>query len=289
MKTTISTKVRALSELVRMDLALGAGFFFVAGEILAFGGMPPLNSVFFGFLTLFFISGSANISNDFFDSEVDRINMPSRPLPSGRVSIRELFILFSIFSAAGMFCAALLGPLVLGVVFICWFAALLYNMKLKESGFAGNLIVAFCIAMTIILGGLAVGSVNGVILTFAALAFFFDLGLEIAADAMDVKGDALRSSKSVANIKGRDYAMRISGILLSVYFILTLVPFLTGWLGYGYLFMVTLADAGMIYSTIKLMRRREIVEGRKHIRRLYLTWGLFIIVFTLARLFYNFV
>jgi len=287
MKTSVSTKVRASTELVRMDLALGAGFFFIAGEILAFGGLPPLNSVFFGFLTLFFISGSANISNDFFDREVDRVNLPSRPLPSGRISVRELCVLFLLFSAAGLVCSAFLGPLVFGLVFICWFVALLYNMKLKESGFFGNLVVAFCIAMTFILGGLAAGTVNGMILTFAALAFFFDLGLEIASDAMDVKGDAVRSSKSVANKKGRKYAIRVSGVMLSVFFLLTLVPYAMGWLGYGYLILIALADIWMVYCAINLMRSRTIKEGRKHIRRLYLTWGLFVIVFTLARLFVN--
>jgi geranylgeranylglycerol-phosphate geranylgeranyltransferase len=287
MKTNVSTKVRALAELVRMDLALGAGFFFIAGEILAFGGLPPLNSMFFGFLTLFFISGSANISNDFFDREVDRVNLPSRPLPSGRISVREMCILFLLFSAAGMVCSAFLGPLVLSIVFICWFVALLYNMKLKESGFFGNLVVAFCIAMTFILGGLAAGTVNGVILTFAALAFFFDLGLEIASDAMDVKGDAVRSSKSVANKKGRNYAIRVSGVMLSVFFLLTLVPYAMGWLGYGYLILIALADIWMVYCTINLMRSRTIEEGRKYIRWLYLTWGIFMIVFALTRIVVN--
>ena len=55
MGSGISTKIRACVDLIRMDLALGAGFFCVAGEILAVGGLPPLNQVLLGFLTLFFI------------------------------------------------------------------------------------------------------------------------------------------------------------------------------------------------------------------------------------------
>ncbi len=38
----IGTKLRACAELIRLDLAFGAGFFLVAGEILAAGGLPPL-------------------------------------------------------------------------------------------------------------------------------------------------------------------------------------------------------------------------------------------------------
>jgi geranylgeranylglycerol-phosphate geranylgeranyltransferase len=69
-----------------LDLALVAGFFLIAGEILAIGGLPPANQVLLGFLTLFFISGSANISNDYFDRDVDRINLP------GRLSLQVVFL-----------------------------------------------------------------------------------------------------------------------------------------------------------------------------------------------------
>jgi len=283
--STISTKLRASAELIRMDLALGAGFFFVAGEIFALGGLPTLHLMILGFLTLFFISGSANISNDYFDRDVDSINLPSRPLPSGRISVTELWILFSLFSALGMMGAALLGPPILALVFVFWCIALAYNITLKGAGFAGNIVVAVCIGMTIVLGGITVGAINGVVLTFAALAFFFDLGLEIAADTMDAKGDEQRSSKSLAHRRGRDYALRMSGVWLTAFFLLTPVPFLVGWLGYDYLLLMTATDLWMIYCTMRLMRSQTIAEGRNQIRRLYLSWGLFVIVFTLTRLF----
>ncbi|TAJ44291.1 prenyltransferase [Methanofollis fontis] len=284
MTSTIATRLRASAELIRLDLALGAGFFFVAGEILAYGGLPPVHLVVPGFLALFFISGSANISNDYFDREVDRINLPSRPLPSGRISVAGLWVLFSLFTAAGMICAALLGPLVLALVILFWCIALAYNITLKDAGFTGNLIVAGCIGMTIILGGITVGRLNGVVLTFAALAFFFDLGVEIAADTMDAEGDRQRSGRSLAQTRGRAHALRISGIWLAVFFLLTPLPFLMGWLGHDYLILVAVLDLWMIHCSMRLMRSRTIAEGRTQIRRLYLSWGLFVIVFTLTRL-----
>jgi geranylgeranylglycerol-phosphate geranylgeranyltransferase len=240
--------------------------------------------VLFGFLTLFFISGSANISNDYFDREVDRINLPGRPLPSGRISVPELWILFLLFTAAGLTTAALLGPLVLAVVSALWGIALLYNMKLKEYGFAGNLIVATCLGMIFVLGGIIAGTINEVILAFSAMAFFFDLGEEIAADAMDVRGDQLRSSKSLAKRWGRTIAMRISGLVFFVFFGLTLIPFLAGWLGYDYLVLVAVTDCWMISCALNLVRSRSIEEGRTEIRRLYLAWGMFVIVFAIIRI-----
>jgi geranylgeranylglycerol-phosphate geranylgeranyltransferase len=278
------TKLRACAELIRMDLALGAGFFLVAGEILAYGGLPPFDQVLFGFLTLFFIAGSANISNDYFDREVDRINLPGRPLPSGRITVAELWVLFFLFTAAGLASAAFLGPLVLVVVLILWGISLLYNMKLKEYGLSGNLIVATCLGMMFVTGGIITGTINGGVLTFAALAFFFDLGEEIASDTMDVKGDQVRSSESLAKRWGRDRAITVAGLMYGIFFVLTILPFLTGWLGYDYLFLVAIMDLVMISCTITLVRSRVIEEGRVQIRRLYLAWGLFVIVFAVTRI-----
>ena len=283
MKLSIGTKIRASADLIRMDLALGAGIFFVAGGILALGGVPPLNQVLFGFLTIFFISGSANISNDYFDRDVDSINLPARPLPSGRISVPELWALFLLFTAAGLMTAALLGPLVLALVAVLWGIALLYNIRLKNSGFAGNLVVAVCVAMTLLLGGITAGTINGLLLTFAALAFFFDLGEEIASDAMDVEGDRLRSSKSLAKRWGRTAAIRIAGVVFGVFCLLTLLPFALGWLGYDYLFFGAVMALWTISCWWKLSRARTVDEGREQVRRLYLAWGLFVVVSVITR------
>jgi geranylgeranylglycerol-phosphate geranylgeranyltransferase len=283
MTLSTGTKLRACAELIRLDLALGAGCFLVAGEIFAVGGLPPPGQVIFGFLTLFFIAGSANISNDYFDREVDRINLPGRPLPSGRITVAELWALFSLFTGAGLLCAAFLGPAVLAVVTGLWGISLLYNMKLKEYGLPGNLVVATCLGMMFVTGGITAGTVNGVVLTFAALAFFFDLGEEIASDAMDVRGDQARSSESLAKRYGKERALTVAGLMYGIFFALTLIPFLTGWLGYDYLILIAITDLVMISCVLALMRSRAVVDGRVQIRRLYLAWGIFVIVFAVTR------
>jgi geranylgeranylglycerol-phosphate geranylgeranyltransferase len=273
----ITEKIRACAELIRLDLAFGAGFFTVAGEVFAVGGPPPAVLAIAGFIALFCISGSANISNDYFDREVDRVNLPSRPLPSGRISAGELWALFFAVSAAGLAAAALLGPLVFVLVIVFWGIALLYNIRLKEFGLAGNLVVASCVAMTVLLGGLAAGAVTGLVLTFAALAFLFDLGEEIVSDAMDMKGDQIRSSESLAKRKGRQSAIRTAGALFGIFFVLVFLPFLTGWLGYWYLFIAAAADLWMVWCVMNLVRDPATENGRLQVRRLYLAWGVFVV------------
>lgn len=277
------TKLRAFGELIRLDLTFGAGFFLVAGEIVALGGMPPLSIAVPGFFALFFISGSANISNDYFDREVDRINLPTRPLPSGRVSVRELWVLFSLCSVIGLACAWLLGPVVFALSVSFWALSLLYNIRLKEYGVFGNLVVATCVGMTVILGGIAAGVVNGVVVTLGLLAFFFDMGEEIAADAMDVKGDEVRSSASLAKSRGRAPALRLSAVFFGIFLALSLVPYAGGWLGTDYLILVGLLDLFIIGCVLALVRSPTTDEGRVQIRRLYLVWGAFMVVFALSR------
>lgn len=283
MESRIVPKLRAYGELIRLDLAFGAGFFLVAGEIFSLGGMPPFSLVVPGFFSLFLISGSANISNDYFDREVDRINLPSRPLPSGRVSVQELWTLFFICSATGLASAWLISPEVFILVLFFWVLSLLYNIRLKEYGIFGNLVVATCVGMTVILGGIAAGAVNGVVLTFGLLAFFFDLGEEIAADAMDMKGDEARSGQSLAGKRGRTPALWFAAFFFFIFWILTIVPYAAGWLGKDYLILTALLDLFMIGCVLSLVRSVGTEEGRVQIQRLYLGWGVFMVVFALSR------
>jgi geranylgeranylglycerol-phosphate geranylgeranyltransferase len=157
-------------------------------------------------------------------------------------------------------------------------------MKFKEMGIFGNLTVAFCVAMTVIIGGATVGVINGIVLTIATLAFLFDLGEEIAADAMDVKGDELRSSKSIAKRTNKTYALRLSGVIFIVFIIVSFLPFLMGWLGYVYLLLIVVTDLCISYFSYRLILSYTIEEGRVQIRRLYLTWGMFVAIFIFTNL-----
>jgi|GEM_PF-3618758 geranylgeranylglycerol-phosphate geranylgeranyltransferase len=113
-------------------------------------------------------------SNDYFDLEVDRIYHHQRPLPSGRVSIFELLIINCLFPMAGFIASTPLDLLVLALATLMWVVGISYNWRYKETGLPGSVIVAFCVAMTFILGGMAVNkTAKGLIWTFGLLAFVF--------------------------------------------------------------------------------------------------------------------
>ncbi len=277
-------KVKAISDLLKTELPLAAGVCVVAGEILALGCLPSFFEASLGFLTGFFISGSAMISNDYFDLNVDRVNRPSRPLPSGRITIPELKILMGLFSVLGLTAAVLLGPLQLILAVILWAVGVLYNWKFKETGLPGNAMVSLSVAMTFIFGGVAVGGVfSGVVWIFGALAFIFDLGEEIAGGAMDIEGDKQRQARTLASSRGRKAALRVSAALFTIFIGLSFVPYVVGLLGTNYLFLIVPTDSALSYFTFKLLRSNTTEEGRARIRQLYLTLVLFVIGFIISR------
>ena len=60
-------------------------------------------------------------------------------------------------------------------------------------------------ATTFIFGAITVGATwNVIVRVFSLMAFFIDLGEEIAGDAMDMEGDKKLGSRSIALIKGKD-------------------------------------------------------------------------------------
>lgn len=278
-------KLKALIRLFRPDLSLAAGICVVAGQILAIGRFPPVLTAITGFLCAFFISVSAIILNDYFDYEVDLVNAPERPLPSGLVSKREALWLTAITSLFGLASAFYFGFLVLGFAILLWVIGVLYNWRFKQSGLLGNLMVCLSVASTFLLGGISAGDFwNGIIWVFAAMAFFIDLGEEIAGDAMDMEGDRKRGSHSIALKKGRYFATILSVICWSIVIFLGLIPLIQGWFGWSYLVFITITDLLLVFFSIRLMLSKTPGEGRNAMRGVYIGATLAVVAFMLGQL-----
>lgn len=276
----ITAKARAFYDLVKPELPIAAGICVIVGQVIASHGLPPAFILVTGFLTGFFISGAAMISNDYFDIEVDRINSPNRPLPSGRVTALEAVLLTGLFSLAGLISAALLGLPILILALILWIVSILYNWRFKESGLPGHLMVAFCVASTFIMGGITAGGLmNDMIWAFGAMAFLFDLGEEIANSAMDMEGDSKRSARTFARSYGRENALRVATALFVSIVVLSGFIFIAGLLRAIYLFVFVPLDIALLYLSFKLLKSKTIDEGHARTRQLYLTMTLFVIAF----------
>lgn len=274
-------KLKGLIRLIRFELPLAAAICVMLGQLFALGKFAPLHLTLSAAISVFLISASILVSNDYFDVETDRINAPHRPIPSNAVTSNEALLLASFLLITGIILSytisieALLFSIGLIVI------GLLYNRKFKRNGLTGNLMVSFSVGMTFIFGGLSVGlPFNKIVLFFALIAALVDLGEEIAADSMDVKGDLLIDSNSIAIKYGKEKALRLSGLIFTSVILLSLIPFLLEWFKLIYLLPIAVMDFFIGISTYKLIKSKN-EEGRKYIRLLYLgaTFGLFIFLF----------
>lgn len=183
----------------------------------------------------------------------------------------EVILLSIITTAIGLAAAFLISYIALFVAIVFWIIGFLYNWKFKRTGLPGNLMVSSSVAITFIFGGIAVGNPwNAIIWCFSAIAFFIDLGEEIASDAMDMIGDEKINSRSIAISMGKDNALKISGVLFGIVVFTSFIPVIFRWLGMAYLIMISFMDIIIIFSTFKLLKSQSIDEGRRYTRLIYL-------------------
>lgn len=276
-------KVRGLQKLLRFELPFSAGVCVVMGQLLALGEFSSIPVTVFGFMSVFFISASILVMNDYFDVETDRINAPHRPIPSNLVTPNEALFFSLILLLAGILTGYLISITVLFISILLAAIGFLYNRYFKKSGLPGNLMVSFSVGMTFIYGGASVGlPFHKMVLFFGLIAALIDLGEEIAADAMDIKGDELISSKSVAIKYGRATALKISSFIFFLVVMLSFIPFILNWFPIIYLIPVGIMDVSIAYPAFRLLKSKN-DEGRKYIRRIYLGAISGIILFIIMR------
>ncbi|HEY9076226.1 MAG TPA: UbiA family prenyltransferase [Anaerolineaceae bacterium] len=281
----LSRRIAGLIHLFRPELPLAAGICTVCGQVLALGRLPPFWTGILAFTCVFCLSASALILNDLFDYEVDKINAPSRPLPSGMVSKTDVVWLGAAVTLVGLLSALALSLVTLLAAGVIWLIGFLYNWRYKQAGLIGNLMVAFSVACTFLFGAISVQAAwNGSVWIFSLMAFFIDLGEEIAGDAMDMEGDQRRSSRSLALQKGKHFAVRTAVACWVGVILLGLLPVWIGTQGWLYLTFILATDVLIVIFSIRLLQSKTPAEGRRAMRGVYLGATLCVLAFLLGRL-----
>jgi geranylgeranylglycerol-phosphate geranylgeranyltransferase len=263
-------KLKAYFQLMRFELPFAAGVCVLLGQSFALGAFPPLFETWAGFLSIFLLSASILVLNDFYDIETDRINAPERPIPSGAVSPSEARLFSALLLCLGLLLGSFLGWMAFVFAVVLAIIGFLYNLKFKRTGLPGNLMVSFSSGATFVYGGISVGMpFNRTTWFFALIVALIDLGEEIAADAMDADGDRLIQSKSLAIGFGRRCAVGVSAGIFFSAVVLTVVPFLLRWFEPVFIIPIAITDFSIVYCAMRLLQGKG-SGGRIHIRRLYL-------------------
>ena len=177
---------------------------------------------------------------------------PERPLPSGMVSRRQ-----SMDGRAGRSAwpSAVSMPCGSGATFA---SSYLYNTRGKQTGLLGNSMVAFCVAMPFLFGGIVVvGYINLLVAVFFLLAFLATIGREVTKGIADMEGDRTKNIRTVALSKGAHFAGGVAALFYLLPVLLTPFPYLYGAIGLAYVIVVIAVDAGFCYSAFSILRSHD--------------------------------
>lgn len=189
-------------------------------------------------LAAFLVCAGGNVINDLVDIEIDRINRPERVLVRGALSRGYATGLAMAMNVLAIVVAATVNWAVTAVVVLAIALLILYNLRLKRTVLAGNMLVALLGALTFVTGGLAAdmeaaSHLPGPLIP-AAFAFLFHLVREIVKDTEDILGDSRRGVVTFPQVMGIRPALAVAAALFMLLVFLTLVPILAGWFGRWY-------------------------------------------------------
>ena len=174
------------------------------------------------------MTGYTQTMNDYYDREIDAINEPYRPIPSGAISIGQvvtqilLLLLGGIGVAYGLDVWAqhdfpIMTMLTLGGALIAY----IYSappLKLKQNGWLGNYALgASYIALPWWAGHALFGELNGTIMILTLIYSLAGLGIAVVNDFKSVEGDRQLGLKSLPVMFGITTAAWICVIMIDLF------------------------------------------------------------------------
>lgn len=174
------------------------------------------------------LTGYTQTVNDFYDREIDAINEPYRPIPSGLISVPQVVAQIIVLLLGGIGVAYILDqwanhsfPTITVLAIFGSFIAFIYSappLKLKQNGWLGNYALgASYIALPWWAGHALFGQLN---LTIIILTLFYSLaglGIAVVNDFKSVKGDEELGLKSLPVMFGITTAAWICVLMIDIF------------------------------------------------------------------------
>jgi len=251
-------RLRAAIAILRPHNMLGTAAAVLCGYYLAGGNRPAQAGL--ALVVTAFVTGLGNVINDYYDLEIDRINKPHRPLPSGVLAPQSVLAGYGCVSGLVLVVTALVLPLSWLILVVAWQVLLfIYARRAKRIAVVGNLLISGIVASAFVGGGLLAGNLRAVVFP-CVLTFLVVFGRELVKGAEDVEGDRRGGASTVAVRWGAVSSARLGSLVLFLAAMLAPTPALAGAYGKWYLgAMELLFVPGVILAGATVLRsaRRE--------------------------------
>jgi len=210
------------------------------------------------------ILAGANVINDYFDLEIDRINRPQRILPSGRMTRRGALLLAIILFATGNFFSIFASTRLFGLTALTTSLLFWYSAVLKKQPLSGNLVVSFVSGVTFVYGALAGGSWQAGIAP-GVFAFLFHFGREIIKDIEDRPGDSQDGARTLPIVYGITTARVVASSAFIVLLICMLAPFALDVYGRTYLAVILAGVYPVVFYVLRQMWKDPSVASMRRL------------------------
>jgi geranylgeranylglycerol-phosphate geranylgeranyltransferase len=246
-------KASGFFEIARIPNCFMMGLAVIIGEFMSLGSAMTAYSAAAGFLVGFVVVAGSMAVNDILDAEIDAINNPNRPIPSGRVSKTEAAAFAVVMLLVGLLLAFMLSVLNFLIALAAVGLMLYYNRFGKKTGLPGNAVVSTNLAIPFIFGG-AIGGLNSTLYVFATLAFLAGMGREVIKGMADLAGDSKRGVRTLAVTRGLGAASKAGAFFFVAAVLLSTLPIALGLVSWLYVPIVLVCDAGFLYSAYSILR-----------------------------------
>ncbi|WP_416674478.1 chlorophyll synthase ChlG [Egbenema bharatensis] len=174
------------------------------------------------------LAGYTQTINDFYDRELDAINEPYRPIPSGAISIPQVITQIVVLLGAGIALAYGLDrwaghefPTITALAIGGSFLSYIYSappLKLKKNGWLGNYALgASYIALPWWAGHALFGDLNWTIVVLTLFYSLAGLGIAVVNDFKSVEGDRQLGLKSLPVMFGVTTAAWICVLMIDIF------------------------------------------------------------------------
>lgn len=238
--------------------SLFAGFAVLLGVIIAAGpfdlpseAAPPLYIYPALIAAVALITAAGNVINDYFDRDIDAVNRPERPIPSGDISPKTALLYSTALFLAGLGACIFTNVSCAAIAVFNSALLVLYAIKLKGVPLAGNIAVSYLTASIFLFGG-AVYGLYGLLqnIYVAAIVFLAILARELLKDAEDIEGDREGGVKTLPMSIGVGKTGIICMALCGSAVFISLLPVFRWW-GAEYLVLIIIADLVIMAGAAK--------------------------------------
>ena len=248
--------LKAYVQLTRPLGLILIGFATVIGQIVALKRLPEPSMFVFQLLASALATASSFVINDYLDADIDSINKPKRPIPSGVISRKSAFRFGIALFLASFLVSLATNFIALCVLMFTYWLSIFYSVFAKRTGLFGNIIVAYCVSIAFLYGSISVtNSIEFTAFYLSFLSFFANLGREIMQSIQDMDGDKLKGIRSVALVHGPSFAAILGSLCCGITIfsgpILFFYPFNNARFQY---LIVLFPEVGFLFSIFSLLK-----------------------------------